>query len=105
MPRPFPFVPHPDVPVVRSDARAERQWRDMFSAMSSRTPVIGSATFAAATSVAVTLATPEMNTDYMVLVEPVANRTYWISAKATTGFTINASGSNSDTVAWALFRN
>lgn len=64
----------------------------------------GSATFVAATSVAVSFPTAEANTSYGIFIEGVANRTYWVTSKATGGFTINASASNSDTVRWLLVR-
>ena len=67
-------------------------------------PVTGQATFAADTTVAVTFSVPEKTTDYNIHIEAVANRTYWITSKATTGFTVNASASNSDTVGWTVVR-
>ena len=64
----------------------------------------GSATFAAATTVAVTLNKTQPDTSYYVSLGPQANKTFWVSSKTTTGFTLNASASSSDVVDWSLIR-
>lgn len=68
-------------------------------------PEDGTATFAAATTVAVTLATTQPDTNYRVSLGSQANKTFWVSGKTTTGFTLNASASSSDTVEWSLTRS
>jgi hypothetical protein len=65
----------------------------------------GTATFAAATSVAVIFAAAEPDTNYSVFFENRANQVLWISAKTTAGFTINSSVSNSTVVKWLLIRD
>jgi hypothetical protein len=104
MARPLPSIPHPSVPIVEADGGCNREWRNFFSELSRRVPVTGTATFAAATTVAVTFAPAEMSTEYNVFIEGAAARDYWPSGKAVTGFTINASAVNSDTVNWTMFR-
>lgn len=107
MTRPVAVLPHPTsevVTAVRNILVMSREWYSRLLAIVDRVPVTGTATFAAATTVAVTFASPELSTDYMIVVEPAANRTYWPSSKTVTGFTLNASASNSDTVNWALLR-
>jgi hypothetical protein len=64
----------------------------------------GSATFAAGTTVAVTFGTPEPDASYFIAISANANKTFWVTAKTTTGFTLNASAVSSDTVDWVLIR-
>jgi hypothetical protein len=104
MTRPLPGLPHPSVKLVGADGRVTREWLALFAELCRRVPVTGTATFAAATSVAVTLPAPESDAGYRVLIEGAAARSHWPSGKTTTGFTLNASTANSDTVAWALLR-
>jgi hypothetical protein len=65
----------------------------------------GTATFAAATSVAVTLPIAETNANYLIFFDNPANQTLWITSKTAAGFTINSSASNSTTVGWLLIRH
>lgn len=65
----------------------------------------GTSTFAAATTVAVTLPVEEPDTNYFVLFENPANQILWVTSKTTTGFTVNSSVSNSTTVGWFVLRN
>lgn len=108
MARSVPKVPAPSDPAVDASGRLSTllwNFLDLLTrVLTERLPVTGTATFAAGTSVAVTFAVAEPNTTYSVHIEAVANRTYWVTSKATTGFTINASASNSDTVGWTLIR-
>ena len=62
----------------------------------------GSATFAAATSVVVTTGYTMASAAYSVTIDANTNRTFWVTGKTTTQFTINAAASNSDTVGWVL---
>jgi hypothetical protein len=89
MARPTPALPHPTVALVGPDGRMAREWLAMFAELVRRVPVTGTATFAAATSVAVTLSAPEADASYRVLIEGAAARFYWPSGKTTTGFTLS----------------
>jgi len=62
----------------------------------------GSATFAAATSVVVTTGYTMASANYSVNIDANTNRTFWVTGKTTTQFTINAAAANSDTVGWVL---
>lgn len=64
----------------------------------------GTATFAAATTVAVSFGTAQPDTTYGVNITGSANKTFWVTTKTVNGFTINASSSSSDTVDWFVFR-
>jgi hypothetical protein len=64
----------------------------------------GYATFAASTSVAVTFTNAEPDANYYVSLSGVAQGYCWVTSKATTGFTINCSASNSSSVDWHLIR-
>ena len=65
----------------------------------------GAVTFSASTSVAVTLPNAEPDANYLIFFDNPANQTLWVTSKATTGFTINSSASNSTTVGWLLIRH
>jgi hypothetical protein len=65
----------------------------------------GTATFAAATTVAVTLPIAETNANYLIFFDNPANQTLWVTSKTASGFTINSSVSNSTTVGWLLIRH
>lgn len=64
----------------------------------------GTATFVAATTVAVTLTKNQPNTDYRISLGPQSNNTFWITSKTVSGFTINASASNSSSIDWSVVR-
>ncbi len=64
----------------------------------------GTAVFVASATVNVTLQVAEVNANYSVFLENTGNRTLWVTSKTTTGFTINASASSSDSAAWLLIR-
>jgi len=64
----------------------------------------GTATFAAATTKAVAFGTAEPDASYYVALSGNAAGYCWVTSKATTGFTINCSASNSNTVDWILIR-
>jgi len=65
----------------------------------------GSVTFATAATAAVSFGTNEPNATYYVALSGSANETFWVTSKATTGFTINSSnGSSTATVDWLLIR-
>ena len=64
----------------------------------------GTATFAAATSIAVTFGTAEPDASYFIALSGNAAGYCWVTAKGTGGFTINCSASNSNTVDWHLIR-
>lgn len=55
----------------------------------------GTATFPAAASIAVTFDDSFRTADYIVTIEPSANETFWITAIAATGFTLNSSNAGS----------
>jgi hypothetical protein len=64
----------------------------------------GSTTFSAATTAAVTLTKTQPDANYIVTLGPQANKTFWVTSKTTSGFTLNASSSSSDVVDWAVTR-
>lgn len=64
----------------------------------------GSVTFASSTTATVTFPNAEVDGNYYVALGPQANKTFWVSGKGTSGFTINASSSSSDTVEWIMVR-
>jgi hypothetical protein len=64
----------------------------------------GTATFAAATTKAVTFGTAEPDASYYVTLSGNAAGYCWVTSKSTTGFTINCSASNSNAVDWILIR-
>jgi hypothetical protein len=67
-----------------------------------RIAISGSTAFAAGTTVAVTLPIFLPSTAYRITISANANKTFWVTSKATTGFTLNASSSSSDTVDWEI---
>lgn len=65
----------------------------------------GSATFATAGTVSVTFAVAETDSTYFIAISGSANETFWVTSKATTGFTLNSSNAASTaTVNWILIR-
>lgn len=64
----------------------------------------GTATFAAATTVAVSFAAAQPDANYGVVLGPTANKTFWVTAKGVNGFTLNASSTSSDAVDWFVYR-
>jgi hypothetical protein len=66
----------------------------------------GTTAFSAATTATVTFAggASQPDSSYGVAISANANKTFWVTAKGTTGFTLNASGSSSDSVDWFVFR-
>lgn len=70
--------------------------------------ITGSVTFAASTTATVTFASlglpDQFDTNYQVFVGAggTVGRDYKVTSKSTTGFTVTASSSNSDTVGWRL---
>jgi hypothetical protein len=64
----------------------------------------GTATFVAATTVAVVFGTAEADANYFVALEGNAAGYCWVTAKATTGFTLNCAVSNSNATDWIMVR-
>jgi hypothetical protein len=64
----------------------------------------GTATFSSATTVAVTFGVSEPDTSYQVALGGNAAGYCWVTSKATGGFTINCSASNSNPTDWFLIR-
>lgn len=64
----------------------------------------GTASFVAATTIAVVFGTPEADAAYFIALGGNAAGYVWPTAKATTGFTINCSASNSNSTDWILIR-
>lgn len=104
----LPRVPNPDAEIAEAGGHPTRDWLRFFyeliAALTNRVPVTGSATFAAATSVAVTFTTAEAAATYDIFVAAADDNYHWASSKATTGFTLNAKNSTSVTVRWQLIR-
>lgn len=100
--------PHPSHGLVVASLHMARVWTDWLRkfvpAIRHNTPITGTVTFAAATSAAVAFDTAEASTDYNVMVEPPEDRRWWITSKATTGFTINVSSSSSAVYTWTVVR-
>lgn len=67
----------------------------------------GTATFSAATTVAVVLSPAEPDTNYKIVLTPAADPVgrLWFASKATGGFTITNSSSTSIAVDWAVVRS
>ncbi len=64
----------------------------------------GSCTFSSATTCAVSFGTSENDSSYRITLGCNNNKTFWVTAKGTGGFTINASATSSDVCDWHLFR-
>ena len=64
----------------------------------------GDCLFATATTCVVTFAIAEPDTNYRIVLGCSDNRTYWWSARATTGFTINAAANNTGNCSWVIIR-
>jgi hypothetical protein len=64
----------------------------------------GSVTFAGATSASVTFPVAESDANYRIVLGSSANKVFWWSSKSTSGFTLNASASSTDTIDWMLVR-
>lgn len=67
----------------------------------------GQVTFASAATATVTFAADrqEPNANYSIILGGEANETFWVTSKATTGFTVNSSNSSSTaTASWMLIR-
>ena len=62
----------------------------------------GTSTFAAATTLVVTFGYTMPSAVYRVALGASANKTFWVTSKTTTTFTLNASSSSSDAVDWVL---
>ena len=63
----------------------------------------GEGVFTGGTTVTVSLGGYTMpNTDYRVALGAKTNRTFWVTSKTTTGFTINAAAANFDSVDWIV---
>ncbi len=93
--------------IAKFDAAGSRSYRDLAQRLQVWISQSGDADFGAATtSVAVTFGGNEPDTSYIVLLEPSWNTTFWITSKATTGFTINvnAAAGIEATVPWVVVR-
>jgi hypothetical protein len=64
----------------------------------------GQVSFAAATTASVVFTNPQPSAAYFVAISANANKTFWITAKTITGFTVNASSTSSDAVDWMVVR-
>lgn len=64
----------------------------------------GTATFANSTTVVVAFSPVEPDTNYRVVLGPRGNKTFWVTSKTTTGFTLNASSTSTDLVDWVVLR-
>ena len=76
------------------------------TAMAGRDEVVtGRTSFASASTAAVLFSRAQPDLNYQVFFGAKADLRLWASAIATTGFTINANTSNSNTASWAVFRD
>jgi hypothetical protein len=64
----------------------------------------GTVTFSASTTAAVSFSIAQTSSNYIVTLEASDNKTYWVTSKATSGFTINASSATSATIGWRVTR-
>lgn len=64
----------------------------------------GTATFPNATSVQVTFSPVEPDANYRVALGPQASGTFWVTGKATTGFTLRSSDVSTSLVDWVVLR-
>ena len=64
----------------------------------------GNCAFSSATTCAVSFANTEADASYFITLSCSANKTFWVTAKGTGGFTINASASSSDNCDWVMIR-
>ena len=64
----------------------------------------GTATFPNATSVQVTFSPVEPDTNYRVAICPQASGTFWVTGKATTGFTLQSAATSTALIDWVVFR-
>lgn len=94
----------PEPPPIGEPSIA-RFYRELVDVLRQRLPVTGTVIFNAATSAPVTFTNELPNTNYRVLIEPTENNTFWVTSKATTGFTLNAASSASTTIGWATIRD
>jgi len=79
-------------------------WLRWFQSVADRKPRLGTATFSAGTSIAVTLTPDEATDTYAVTLEPPENNTFWISNKTVSGFTLNAANTTSAAVPFVIHR-
>lgn len=79
-------------------------WRRFFRALLARSPVSGTVTFAAGTSVVVTLNPPLPDERYNVLVEASENNRFWVTGKSGAGFVLNADTPTSATLGYTTVR-
>jgi hypothetical protein len=92
------------------DARgvATREFHQWLSEVCDRLPITGTATFAAGTSVVVDFTAAgladQVDTNYIVVLEPVEDKTFWVTSKNVGDFTLNASVATSAEIKWALLR-
>lgn len=66
--------------------------------------VAGTKAFVASTTAAVTLPWTQQDAAYNVSIDSGADNYFWVTSKTTTGFTINAKTSTSETVGWTVVR-
>ena len=100
-------LPHPSSALVDPAASLDvisNEWWGFLTSLYDRSPVTGTVTFAAATTAPVTFAVPELNTDYNVVIEAPEDRRVWVTAKTTTGFTLNVSAASSGTYGYTMMR-
>lgn len=65
----------------------------------------GSITFTGGTTATVSFSVAETNTNYLIFLDIPANKSYWVTAKTTSGFTINTTAASTDTVGWLLVKH
>ena len=79
--------------------------RGLSSSSTEATNFKGTVTFSTSGTSAVTFGTAEPNTSYEILIGATINETFWVTSKATGGFTMNSSNASSTaTVSWLLVR-
>jgi hypothetical protein len=106
---PDPIAPlDPYQPFVDENGRINQEWYSWISGLCARLATPGTTTFTGGTTAAVTFAgaglPDQTDEDYMIHTEAPANVNLWVTAKTTSGFTINSSVATSDTVRWTLVK-
>jgi hypothetical protein len=106
--RNIPQQPHPSSEAVEPTRRLTTEWTkwvdEFVRSVRSRSPVMGTFSFASISTATVTLSQPEASTDYDILYAAPENKTAWTTSKTTATFVANVSSASSATWAYSLMR-
>lgn len=93
-----PFIPSDKEPV------GTPAWRRFFQSLADRRPLAGTAGFAGTDRAAVALVPPMPDADYVVVLEPPENQTFWVEDKTPAGFAVRAATATTATISYSLSR-